>query len=349
MSQRLQPHNFSNEGKSEECDILVVYLILAHDNPDMLGRLINALDSKQVHFFIHIDKKSDIRKFLPCIPEKQNVHLSENRVNVSWGGYSQVQATLNLMDEVLNSGIDFKYAALLSGTHYPIKSNAYIFEKLSHSTCEYLQFCEVAEAGSEQKINAYCLYDYALFNPRATFSGNGLLNKVIRIPGAVVNRVLSKVIPIFYQRRLVRNITPYTGANWWTLTKPCIKYIIDYSKTHKDYVDFFRFSIQPDETFFHTIICNSTFNIQNGDITLRDLTGRPARGGKFSKLRGLSLTYTKCSPIGDPKTLSIADLKEVSSELNYFGCPQLFARKFDPVVSRELIGKIDNDILGNTC
>lgn len=311
----------------------------------MLGRLINALDNDEVCFFIHIDKKVDIEKFLPFIPEKQNMYLSKNRVNVFWGGYSQVQATLNLMEEAINSGIDFRYAALLSGSHYPIKSNKYILEKFSNSSCEYLQFCKVTEAGSEQKISSYCLYDYRLFNPRATFFEGKLLNKIIRASGAVVCFVLREVIPVFYKRRLDKDVIPYTGANWWTLTKPCLKYIIEYSRTHKSYVDFFRLSIQPDETFFHTIICNAEFKIQNDDVTLRDLMGKTTKVNKFSKLRGLSLTYTKCSPIGDPKTLSVTDLNEVSNELNYFGLPQLFARKFDPVISGKLLDKIDNDIL----
>ena len=52
----------------------------------------------------------DISAFLPLISEKQNVHFCDSRVEVYWGGYSQVQASLNLMHEAINSGINFKYA-----------------------------------------------------------------------------------------------------------------------------------------------------------------------------------------------------------------------------------------------
>ena len=106
---RMTVRSIMNKEKGNN-EIEIVYLIVAHSNPDMLGRLINALDSKRAHFFIHIDKKTDISEFLPFIPIKQNVHLSENRIKVFWGGYSQVQATLNIMEEAINSGIDFKYA-----------------------------------------------------------------------------------------------------------------------------------------------------------------------------------------------------------------------------------------------
>lgn len=133
-------------------EIEMVYLIFAHSSPDMLGRLIKALDSNCAHFFIHVDKKTDINAFLPFIPIKQNIHLSENRIKVFWGGYSQVQATLNLMKEAINSGIDFKYAVLLSGSHYPIKSNKYILRKLQNSEREYLQFGKISELSSEFKL-----------------------------------------------------------------------------------------------------------------------------------------------------------------------------------------------------
>jgi len=321
----------------------IVYLILAHNNPDTLGRMINALTCNWAHFFIHIDKKADIKEFLPFISAKQNVHISANRIRVFWGGYSQVQATLNLMHEAINSGIEFKYAVLLSGSHYPIKNNEYILKKLQNSNCEYLDFAKTNEVGSEFKTNAYCWYDYAFFNPRTVFFKSKLLNMACRTPGALANLMFRKIIPILYKRRMVKNITPYTGANWWALSKSCVKYILDFSETNRSYVNFFRFAIQPDETFFHTIICNSNFKLENKNITLQSLIGKDI--GQFSKLRGLSLTFTKCSPQGDPKILTTTDFSEINKEMNYFGYPQLFARKFDPKASSKLLNIIDKEIL----
>lgn len=314
----------------------------------MLGRLINALDSSWAHIFIHVDKKADLKTFLPHIPAQQNVHLLERRIKVFWGGYSQVQATLNLMEEAVESGIDFKYAVLLSGSHYPIKSNSYIYEKFRNSKLEYLQFAKTRDVGSEFKTSTYSLYDHAIFNPRTVFFENKLLNKFARIPGFLVGIFFTKVLPKLYKRRMVRNIIPYTGANWWTITKPCMDYVLNYLDSNKDYVKYFRFCIQPDETFFHTIICNSNFRLENSDVTLRSLMGNGVEYGKFSKLRGLSLTFTKCSSKGSPKTFSEIDIADISKELNYFGYPQLFARKFDPKISCKLLNIIDKEVLSQT-
>lgn len=323
----------------------IAYLILAHSSPTLVGRLIDALDSSGVHFFIHIDKKVELNEFKNYTARKPNVHYVENRIKVFWGGFSMVEATLNLMQEAIKSGNDFKYAILLSGSHYPIKSNDYIFEFLRNSDCEYLQFAETREIACDFKTKCYCLYDYMLFNPRTVFSKYKYLNKIAKIPGFAVNLISRKIIPMFYERKLGGNIIPYTGVNWWALTRPCFEYVLDYVENNKGYVEFFRFSVQPDETFFHTIICNPPFKLANSDITLRSLMRYKEEPGQYANLKGLSLTFTKCSRKGVPKTLCETDIPELNKEFNYFNYPQLFARKFDLNVSLETLNIIDKEIL----
>ena len=40
------------------------YLILAHNNPQQLERMLNMLQDPAAEFYIHVDKKSDIRTFV---------------------------------------------------------------------------------------------------------------------------------------------------------------------------------------------------------------------------------------------------------------------------------------------
>ena len=96
----------------------IAYLILAHNSPDHVGRLIGALDNNRAHFFIHIDKKANLNEFQRYTTQRRNVHYIENRIKVFWGGFSMVEAILNLMQEAIRSDIDFKYAILLSGSHF---------------------------------------------------------------------------------------------------------------------------------------------------------------------------------------------------------------------------------------
>jgi hypothetical protein len=293
-----------------------------------------------------VDKKAELSEFKSYTAQRQNVHYTEERIKVFWGGFSMVQAALILMQEAIKSGIEFKYAIWLSGSHYPIKSNDYIYEFLRNSESEYLQFAETRETGSEFRTQCYCLYDYALFYPRTKFFDNRFTNQLVRIPGRVVDYLFKKVIPVLHKRKLIGNINPYAGPNWWVLTKPCIEYVLEYVRNNNSFLEFYRFSIQPDETFFHTIICNSAFKVVNSDVTLLSLRGYSKERQRYADLRGLSLTFTKCSPRGVPKTLCKADFNEIRQENNFFGYPQLFARKFDCEVSAELLDLIDKHILG---
>src|SRR4051794_14167084 len=110
----------------------IAYLILAHNNYAHLQRLIDALNEYDSGFYIHIDKKSE----LPEI-KGDNIIFIENRVKVYWSTFSEVQATLNLMEKAI---LDTRnsYFVLLSGADYPVKSNNEIIRRLSHGG-EFIQ------------------------------------------------------------------------------------------------------------------------------------------------------------------------------------------------------------------
>src|SRR5882762_2525786 len=103
----------------------IAYLILGHNTPNHLGRLVRALDSPNAKIFIHIDRKSDISPFREKLTQN-SVAFLEDRVNVHWGDFSDVEATIRLMKEALNCSPESDYLALLSGSDYPLRSQQYI-------------------------------------------------------------------------------------------------------------------------------------------------------------------------------------------------------------------------------
>ena len=96
------------------------YLILAHKSPVQLKRLIDRLNDGLSFFYIHIDRKSDIEQFMEII-DGDNVKFITNRINCLWGDFSQVIATINLIEEVVKNKRD-GMVILLTGQDYPIKS-----------------------------------------------------------------------------------------------------------------------------------------------------------------------------------------------------------------------------------
>ena len=80
-------------------------LIIAHDQPVHLARLVESLSCDWTRIFIHIDRKADAAEFKKCIPEHKNIIILDDqyRIRVNWGGFSIVEALLNLLDVSLNS------------------------------------------------------------------------------------------------------------------------------------------------------------------------------------------------------------------------------------------------------
>ena len=94
------------------------WLIIAHNEFDILQRLVSMLDNERSDFFIHFDKKV---KDLPVITvEKGRIFILENRVDVRWGSVSQIETELVLMEAALLHG-PYGHYHILSGTHLPLK------------------------------------------------------------------------------------------------------------------------------------------------------------------------------------------------------------------------------------
>src|SRR5437773_8382153 len=114
----------------------IAYLILTHKNPNLLKRAIGALSSERCAFFIHIDLKTDIREFSGI--SGKNIFLSERRLPVYWGEFSQVEATIRLMRQAMGSSARYDYFVFLQGSDYPLRCSRYIEEFLERNgDCEY--------------------------------------------------------------------------------------------------------------------------------------------------------------------------------------------------------------------
>ena len=89
------------------------------------------------HIFVyHVDIKAEQvhRQLVSLASELDNVYIVDSeREEVTWGGFSIVNATLAGMRMGWQSGRAFDYMVLLSGSSYPIKSNNRIRETLAAS------------------------------------------------------------------------------------------------------------------------------------------------------------------------------------------------------------------------
>eukprot|EP00522_Entomoneis_paludosa_P012151 CAMPEP_0172447026 /NCGR_PEP_ID=MMETSP1065-20121228/6420_1 /TAXON_ID=265537 /ORGANISM="Amphiprora paludosa, Strain CCMP125" /LENGTH=766 /DNA_ID=CAMNT_0013198225 /DNA_START=86 /DNA_END=2386 /DNA_ORIENTATION=+ len=127
-------------------NLKLLYVVLAHDKPGSVVRLVESLDGPNGRltnsFVIHVDGKesSDAThlEIMEYASTKANVHVLENphRIRVNWGGFTMVNATLQMLKYATGhlpgtSALDFHKVVHLSHTTYPLASNTEIRHELA--------------------------------------------------------------------------------------------------------------------------------------------------------------------------------------------------------------------------
>lgn len=216
----------------------ICYLILAHNNFLHLNRLIEALNDNDAVFYIHVDKKAK----KPDISSHQNVHILPDSVNINWGGFSMVEATLKLMEYASTNSPDADYFILISGVDYPIRGKGFLYNLLSQGK-EYIDIAPVPVPYKPLERYEYYYFDYDRRN---------------------LNRTnLYFLIEVLLKKLKIKRKAPfkiYAGTQWFALTRECISYILEVVKKDNSYINFFKHTLVSDEAFFQTIIGNSPFN-----------------------------------------------------------------------------------------
>lgn len=289
----------------------IAYLILAHEHPVLLERLVAALTTERSYFFIHIDKKTNDRAFAATLRRK-NVFPVASRFRIFWAGSNMVKATLSLMQMATDHPVHFGYYVMLSGTDYPIKSNATIYETLQEAKYEYVRHYRIPDFeelkydnGGLARIEQFFYQDNRFLNTRP--GQLPLLNFVSR-----TGNFLLKKIPI--KRTFPEGLIPYGGWQHMILTQACVDHVLDYMNKYPNYLRFFRFAHVSDEIAIQTIILNSPFRERVVNDNLKYIN--------YQK----SPTYV----------LDLEDWPEIKKST------ALFARKMNPVESAQLLEAIDS-------
>lgn len=293
--------------------IKIVYLILAHNNPVQIKKVIEKLDYKNNSFVIHFDlngKESDYKELKRIFNCKTNVYFS-NRNRCFWGDISLVNASIDALETAYKNQVDFDYAVLISGQHLPIKSNECIEEKLKNAdNNSFMDFFKLpAEVWSNQN-GGLDRIKYYHFNkhPRKRISVKKIINKILYITLKSIG--IRRTPPLTTDKF-------YGGSQWWCLTNECCRYILKVSSSRSKYYKFFKHVLIPDEMFFQTLLLNSKYK---------------------NKIINDNLTYIHWSnfPGASPDILNKSHYKDIKDSNN------LWARKFDLNKSEELTKLLDS-------
>lgn len=307
------------------------YLILIHKSPTQVKRLIGELKGNGVNFFLHIDKKEDIKPFKEALKDLYNISYvpEEKRVAGQWGGIELVEATLNLI-EMIPGSEQKSYNILLSGQDYPIKSTTYIHKFLEvHYGTEYMDIFPIpskkwwpAPYGLD-RLNKYIFrksaarYDFVLFPSlmEKEFYKPFFLKELAKL---TIRGNFGFLKKLFRKRQFPNYLKPYGGHQWWALTAETLEKIKRFLKEHSDYLLYHRDSLVPDEIFFQSIL---KYILPPGTLT------KPC------------LTYANWERKIDvlPVTFTADDINEITKQ----PASILYARKFDISIDKQILNMID--------
>lgn len=286
------------------------FIVLAHKNHAQVTRLLQSLDDDNTTIFLHIDKNADASRFKNINIERSNL-VAVERIKTPWGGFGLVEAALQGIKTVLNDKRHFDFVTLLSGQHYPIKSNEHIHDFLRNT--KHRAFIEYTS-----------LPDHERWKPRG---GLYRLDRYFlgmkahqRYTAKALNFLLQKVDGL--KRTFPENMKPYGGSQWWTLDNYSLQYIMDFVKNNEEFVAFHKYSFAPEELIFHNILLNAEDEKIKSGITNNNL---------------LYMNWPD-THIGHPEVLGLSDYENIITS------DHLFARKFDAKQDSKILDLIDDNI-----
>lgn len=218
------------------------YLILAHNEFLILETLVRILDDVRNDIYIHFDHKVQI---IPSIKTQfSNLYIIEDRVNVSWGDVTVVEAEYRLFEYSFQNA-EYAYYHLISGVDLPLKSQDEIHtffhnnkgkEFIGISTYDYQK--EV-----DRKVNYYHVFS------KDFRKDNSISNKVKAILRAIYLRIQMRLGLRRYPKILFKK-----GTQWVSITHEFVRELVSQKR---QILKMYTHTFCADEIYKQTICWNS--------------------------------------------------------------------------------------------
>ncbi|MDF2934013.1 MAG: glycosyl transferase [Chryseobacterium sp.] len=219
---------------NSSASVRIAYFIMIHHEPEQFIRMFKKIYTRDQFYLIHIDRKANeevtemIQGFTIHYP---NVYILES-MNITSGGFNMVQIELNAMEFLLNVSTEWEYFINLSGEDYPLKSQVIIRKFLT------------AQNGK----NYLFYYDQKFYRP----------DTLKRIQNHFTELAF-KISSFIYKRDFMKDVVPYIGGKWMILTRDTCSFLSN-SETVMAFEDFYLHTYLPADSFFQTVLMNTSFH-----------------------------------------------------------------------------------------
>ena len=292
------------------------YLIMAHSDFYLLQRLIQAIDNPDGDIFLHLDAKNkylseDVKKLEASVKYS---HLNiYSQIPVFWGGKTQIECELFLMNKALLGG--YTYYHLLSGQDFLLKQVQDIQNFFStHNGKEFLAV-DISPLNFNLMLSRIDQYHW-IFN-----------NRHLTMEFDRVNRIVQKCLGI---HRLNDKNRAYfaKGMNWASMTQSFVKCIL---QEQEKILKLASHALCFDEMYKQMI-----YKAHQNEFQLYKEINLSEENLQIPRYHlEVAATMHKVDwSRGTPYTYRLADYNELISS------PCCFARKFNSNIDRNIIDKL---------
>lgn len=207
-------------------------MVIGHgENASILQSTINILDSVDIDFFVHWDRKYK----MPLLKSnKSSIFIVENPIDVKWGTDSQIKVEKLLFNMVQRNKKKYDYAHLISSVDMPLMTKEYFLN----------YFKKDMYVGFVSSIDDKLYRRLAWYYPNK-FDFKTKAGKVIHKCFEGMNYIL-RVNRIKENKKFVEK-----GCNWFSIST---KYLDSLCNYDKDYI--FEHTFCADEFYVQTILHN---------------------------------------------------------------------------------------------
>jgi hypothetical protein len=222
----------------------VAVLILASLTPRALFATAQYFAPSDVDVFVHVDAKTDLADYLrQTDPYPPRVKFLEARRRVYWGGFSMVEATLDLLREAVRAGPYDRYV-FISDNSLPVQPLDGFFAQLAASE-DMIETVPTTSRTTRGWYEDFYLTDDDLFDYRRS----GLHPRPV---DAAMQDQLERMLKL--KARGKKPGALFHGQASWALSSDSVRLVLDTAENDPWWVESCRFALFSDETFFHTIV-----------------------------------------------------------------------------------------------
>lgn len=184
------------------------FLIIAHKQPKLLGRIVKLLEAENHYIFIHIDKRNkEIDRFKAEVNGISNVYFTQKRYEVHHAGISQIHAIIELLKSTkIYSNVSFDYFHTLSGQNYPLSANSIFNDFFENTDRSFMHI------GKGELYNQLCTKIYKKHADELHF------NNIYCLISKIYEKMrIGKFFSLIFKRKKIEGI--YGEWDWFTRNK----------------------------------------------------------------------------------------------------------------------------------